>query len=504
MNFKKSIGTAVIKSYKEILTVLFFSILFIVGLSFENYLLSIIPFAILGSILLLINLKLGFYLTAFILPFSINIPIRFIGITLNTPLEPILFLLAISTLYHIFFKGIQLSIVKHPISILVLILCSLYLISSCFSVLPFSSLRIVIQNLGFIIPAFWGMLYCSQSDRNFPVKILTVTLIAFSILSAINFFKHAQYSFGRGYAATIPEPFYTDHTIYSAMAALMIPLAFVLMLWFAQRSLLKFFLFGSILLLCISALVLSYSRAALLSVIIAYALYVIIKYRIHWTLVFSMLLIAGGVLYSKQEEIQMSLRRNQTDSRTKKTDVEKQLKSMVNVSNDVSNLERINRWSSAFRMIEEKPYLGFGYGTYQHTYFAYQKESEMTPISIRNPQARYVSGTGGTTHSEYLLMSSENGIAAGVIFALLLVSALFFTFKNVKKQTQDSYIYYIIIGLGMSVTTYLVHSFFNNFLDTSKICFIFYAMLAALLALDLETKESVTENISLDLPNSID
>ncbi len=493
MNFKKNIGAEYIHSNKEIFLILFFSLCFVLGFSFEKYALALIPFALLFTILVFQNLKLGFYCAAVLLPLSINIPAGFV--TLNTPLEPILFTLTLSVLYHILFKGTNRNLLFHPLSILAAVLCTLYLVSSCFSTMPLVSLRIVLQNLCFIIPAFWGLLYCSQKDSYFPVKILTAALLLFTALCFIHFFEHAQYSFSRMYAADIPSPFYTDHTIYSAMAALMIPLAFIRMTWYAQRNTLKFLFYTFAFLLCISALILSYSRAALLSIIVAYALYVIIKLRLHWTIICSMLLLASLILFSQQDKILMSLRRNQTESKTKKTDVEKQLKSMVNVSNDVSNLERINRWNSAFRMIEEKPFLGFGYGTYQHQYFAYQKESEMTSISIRNPQARYLSGTGGTTHSEYLLMTSENGILAGLTFTLLVFSSIWFMLKNLKQLSSKSYEYYVIMGLGMSLTTYIVHSFFNNFLDTSKISFVFYAMLAALVSLDINIRESHTKKI---------
>ena len=361
--------------------------------------------------------------------------------------------------------------------------------------MPLVSIRIVLQTLGFIIPTFWGLLYCSQTDRHFPVKILITVLISFAFVCAINFIEHAQHSFSRMYAGDVPAPFFQEHTIYSAMAGLMIPLAFILTAWFAQRNTLKFLLSTGILLLSISALILSYSRAALLSIIIAFFVYALIKLKIHWIIVCSMFLLGSLILFSQQEKILMSLRRNQIESKTKKTDVEKQLKSMVNVSNDVSNLERINRWKSAFRMIEEKPFLGFGYGTYQYKYFAYQKESEMTSISIRNPQSHYLAGTGGTTHSEYLLMSSENGILGGITYALLLACSIYFMLKNIKQIDSNSYEYYLILGIGMSITTYIVHSFFNNFLDASKIIFVFYAMLASMVSLDNNIQESISKKI---------
>lgn len=191
-------------------------------------------------------------------------------------------------------------------------------------------------------------------------------------------------------------------------------------------------------------------------------------------------------LLANQDGILMAMKRNQTESKALKTNISDQVKSITNVSNDVSNLERLNRWNSALRMINERPILGFGYGMYQHKYFPYQKENEMTQISIRNPQSTYHAGTGGTAHSEYLLLSSENGLFLGITYVVLLITAIVMSVKNISGFTSASFTYYFSIGIAMSLTTYIVHGFFNNFLDTSKISFIFFALLATITSITIK------------------
>ena len=53
--------------------------------------------------------------------------------------------------------------------------------------------------------------------------------------------------------------------------------------------------------------------------------------------------------------------------------VEKSM-SVTNLNTDVSNIERLNRWVSALRMFEERPFTGFGPGTYQFTYLPFQEK----------------------------------------------------------------------------------------------------------------------------------
>lgn len=247
----------------------------------------------------------------------------------------------------------------------------------------------------------------------------------------------------------------------------------------------RFLYFMMLFIMSSSGLILSYSRAAMLSVLVAFGLYIFIRLKLSWWIVAAAF--AGMLIFSiaNQEVIFMSLKRNQTESKTRKTNLSNQVKSITNVSNDVSNLERINRWNSALRMINERPLLGFGYGMYQYEYFPYQKESETTQISIRNPQAKYVAGTGGTTHSEYLLLSSENGVFSGITYIALLITAIVISIKNISNLPTDSFTYYLSIGIVMSITTYIVHGFFNNFLDVSKISFIFFALLASITSITI-------------------
>lgn len=495
MNVKKYIGDYYSAFSKEYVFILVLSICSIIGVSLEMIPLALLPIGLLMSLLMLLNIKLGYYITAFLLPLSINFKYDFIGISLNTPLEPLLLILTAATVYHLSSKGLPVSYYTHPLSILFLIFTSLLLLSSIFSSNVFVSLRMALQTIVYIIPAYWGVLYLSKDDKTFLRKLLFLPLLSFSVICFVNFFRHGAVNFNRGATWYIANPFYSDHTIYATMAAFMVPIAFVCMLWYSGKNLLYFLFFMMLFLTCSSGLILSYSRAAMLSVLIALGLYMYIRLKLSWWIVAAAFALTVVYAVANQNELFMSLKRNQTESKTRKTNLSNQVKSITNVSNDVSNLERINRWNSALRMISERPFLGFGYGMYQYEYFPYQKESEITQISIRNPQAKYLAGTGGTAHSEYLLLSSENGLFLGLTYVVLLITAIFISIKNISKLPAYSFTYYFSIGIAMSITTYIVHGFFNNFLDTSKISFIFFALLATITSITIKQKTHESEDI---------
>ncbi len=54
---------------------------------------------------------------------------------------------------------------------------------------------------------------------------------------------------------------------------------------------------------------------------------------------------------------------------------------MTNISSDASNLERINRWDCAISMFKERPFFGYGPGTYMFQYAKYQLKKNRTIIS---------------------------------------------------------------------------------------------------------------------------
>jgi len=93
--------------------------------------------------------------------------------------------------------------------------------------------------------------------------------------------------------------------------------------------------------------------------------------------------------------------------------------SAANVTTDLSNLERMNRWVAAWRMFREKPLTGFGPGTYQFAYIPYQEPGLINRLSVTNPWD-VPEGSGGTAHSEYLLALSEMGIMGLLGWIVLL------------------------------------------------------------------------------------
>jgi O-antigen ligase len=182
------------------------------------------------------------------------------------------------------------------------------------------------------------------------------------------------------------------------------------------------------------------------------------------------------------DQIQMELARNEEVHTTEEFGT--RLQSAANVSTDASNLERINRWACAIEMFKERPLLGFGPGTYIFEYAQFQEPENLTIISTNF-------GDLGNAHSEYLGALSETGILGFIAF-LVLVSSLFFMgvslYYKIDKHNITSRA--IVLSCILGLSTYFIHGFLNNYLDTDKASIPIWGICAIFIALGQHQKES--------------
>ena len=278
-------------------------------------------------------------------------------------------------------------------------------LTSITSELPLVSLKQWVSRIWFIVPYYFVLAHLFlKNDRNKEI-FLWLFLVPLVIATIYTLYVHSQYGFTKKTSTWVMFPVFKEHTSYGAVLAMFYPAA--LYLAFRKSS------WGinavAILLLVILtvATVLSYTRAAWLSLVgagLVYMVYVLKLSRTQvWSLTFLVLLIAG-LNYSY---IASKFERNRTDS---SDNLNEHVASVTNVSTDASNLERINRWNSAIRMFKDRPLLV----TVQEPICflcPYQKPSEKTIISTN-------AGNRGNAHSEYLGPMAESGIVGLIDTAL--------------------------------------------------------------------------------------
>jgi len=450
-------------------------------ISEEKYWGILLPLLVGVISMAILRVDLLLTLVAFLTPVStslkelgINNPI---GVEMALPTEPLLFGLMIIAWVKMFSdKKLFKDLYSHPISIAIIVYLAWLFITSLSSSLPFVSIKLLITRLWFI-SSFYVLGFAWFQEKQNIHKFVKAYLLGLFLVAIYTILTHATKGFEHEAAHWVMTPFFKDHTSYGMALALLLPFAFYISLWCHKDK--RSLFYTLVLLVLIAATILSYTRAAWLSLVVALVVYGLIKFRIKFSLLLTVFTFLVGFIFLFQTDISMALEKNSQDS---SDSFAEHISSMSNVSTDASNLERINRWKSAIRLYQERPILGWGAGTYQFNYAPYQNYYEKTIISTN-------SGNMGNAHSEYLSMLAETGWPGLVIFLALI--AVIFT-KAIKlypnlKETQEKW---ILMACILGLTTYFTHALLNNFLEMDKASVPIWAFVAIIVVLDNKHKKT--------------
>ena len=396
------------------------------------------------------------------------------------PTEPLLFgLLIVFLLKLIYDRKFDKQILTHPVSLAIYINLIWIFLTSLTSTMPAVSFKFLLSRIWFVTALYFITAKMFSEGKNLE-KYIWIYVIPLVIVIFYTISRHLEYGLYNKQAANfVSWPFYKDHTSYGAALAMYIP--FLVMFAFTATKTLKERLIAfSFLGILIMGFVLSYTRAAWLSMVAAIGVYVIIKLKIRFK---TLLIVFVSILvffFTFQNQIFMKLEENSEQS---SADFATHISSMSNITSDASNLERINRWSCAIRMFKEKPFFGYGPGTYMFKYAPFQLNKDRTIISTN-------SGDGGNAHSEYLGPLSESGVF-GLITILIIISTVLYTAINTYTRLNDKRLKAIVLAAIVSLVTYYTHGFLNNFLDTDKLSVPFWGFTAMIVAIDIYSRNQL-------------
>jgi len=441
-----------------------------------------IPFLLIIGYVAVFHLQKLIFFLAFCTPLSISLKELGLsqGMDLSLPSEPLMAgIMLLYILNQLSANIADKKFISHPITVLIIIQLVWMFFTSLTSTDVIVSLKYFISHLWFIFSCYIIMPHLFQNKKNI-INFIFCYSSALIIVIAYTILRHAQFNFNDKAADWVVSPFYNDHTAYGAALAMFIPVVFSFLFLKSIPNFLKLFALG-LFIIFVMAIILSFARAGWLSLVIALGILTTLFLKIKFRTIIATILIVGGLFFSFQTEILMALGRNNTDA---EGGFSNNIESVTNISTDASNLERLNRWSCAIRMWQDKPILGWGPGTYMFKYAPYQLSKDRTIISTNF-------GTNGNAHSEYLGPLAEQGVIGCLIVLVLLFYSTALGYKLVYTN-EDRDVRIITIGLFLGLMTYFVHGFLNNFLDTDKLSLPFWAFLAALVSLDIYYKKKTT------------
>jgi len=455
-------------------------------LLYQNlYIGAVLPVALLFIYWAIFKFKWVWHSVVLFTPVSIPLTelIDLGGLNLLVPTEPILIGIFVVFILR-FISGLKLNkaFLTHPLSLAVGLYFLWLVFTSFSSTFPLVSLKFTLNRAWYIV-AFYvlGSFFLTNTKQIvFFVKLYLFPLTVLILYATLLLSSHGLTN--QKAAHWVMHPFFNDHTAYGAVIAFYIPIAAII--FYIEKKAIHKFVYLMVLAILFVGLVFSYSRAAWISLAVATGFGALLYVGIR----FKHLLIAGGIFIALLlvfgTSLIMKLEKNKQDS---SGNFAEHIQSMSNIRSDASNLERINRWSCAIQLFEEKPILGWGPGTYQFVYAPYQLSYNRTIISTN-------AGTGGTAHSEYLGPLAESGIMGTIsVITILLMSIAYGMKAFYRIENRNDKL--ILAGILSGFAGYWVHGILNNFLDTDKISVPFWGFLAVITLFNLSAKETVKPNI---------
>jgi len=443
----------------------------------DFYYFALLPIVLMVVYTAIFALDKLFLFAVFCTPLSLNLEQMEIGgLGLYLPTEPILFGIMFIYLFKQFSQPKEQGseVLRHPVTLAILFHLFWMLVTSFTSEMPLVSFKFLLTRLWFVVPVyFFGIQFFKQKFSNIYAFIWAY-IVPLTVVLLVTVIKHAGHGFSEEAGHWIMSPFFKDHTSYGAIIALFYPV--VVGLFFDKdRSSISRTLIGIILLIFTVALFYSYTRAAWVSVVGAFMVYLLFVFKIKFKYLVYLGLVVGTFIAINFTELSYMIKKNDAEHTTE--DFGERLESMSNVSSDASNLERLNRWNSAFRMFGERPIFGWGPGTYSFQYAPFQDPADLTIISTNF-------GTGGNAHSEYIGPLAEQGVL-GTVGILLIVITIFYTGATLYIQLENKKVKRVLMLVMLGLVTYFTHGILNNYLDTDKASVPVWGFAAIIVTIDL-------------------
>jgi len=456
-------------------------------LALEIFYLPLLPAALLFLVLALVAADKYLMVIVFFVPLSIPLSrlVEGLSIDMYLPTEPLLAgLLLLYVLKYLMGDRIDLKVLRHPVTLAIYFHLGWLFITSLTSSDILVSFKMLVSRLWFIVGFYLVATQLFRKEKNMHTYIWLFVL-AFSGVIVYTLLNHAQYGLDNQMMAhRAAAPFYKDHTSYGATLGFLLPVLLALFLLIKRSDLNTRFLMVLLILLFVFATVVSYTRATWISILASAGIWALIKLKVRFEFVLVGFAIVTAFFFSIRTDLMVKLEQNRVES---SGEFSEHVQSISNISTDQSNLERINRWSCAYRMWKDKPVFGFGPGTYQFEYGRYQRSYEKTRISTDF-------GTRGNAHSEYLGPLSESG-ALGLLSILLVIGTTFYTGIRVYFSSKKRSIRIFSLAVLTGLSSYYLHGLLNNFLDTDKISVLFWGYSAMLVAMDVYHRESADEEV---------
>jgi O-antigen ligase len=397
----------------------------------------------------------------------------------DLPTEPLIIGLMLIYWLYVLKNGIILRggvFFRHPITLLVLLHLSWGFVTTINSENVFLSFKFLLAKTWYIVTFYFLAGLILQKYKDFKTFFWCIAIPLILVL-IVTLFRQAGQDFSFKDVNKVMNPCFRNHVTYGCISVLFLPYIFLARSWQKRGSLIKLCLSGAVVLFLL-AIQFSYVRAAYVGIFGALGYYLVVRFQLT-RYVLGFVTVAGIVLitYMVQGNNYLNFTPN-----FEKTITHERFDNLLDATakgEDVSTMERVYRWVAGFRMVEAKPFMGFGPNNFYSFYKSYTLTGFKTYVSDNPEQS--------TIHCYYLLMAVEQGIPGALIF-LGLVGFALLRGERVYHQVRD-WRRGVIMAVMASFVIILFLLLINDLVETDKFGSFFFMSLAALTNLDISTRE---------------
>lgn len=298
-------------------------------------------------------------------------------------------------------------------------------------------------------------------------KILYKFLLASIIIVLV---RHALEGFSFAASYKVVQPFFRNHVNYAAISVICLPFvwAFYRINKLKQMSN-KWMQF--VLLIFIAGIYFSYTRAAILSMLIATGAWYIIKNRkVKTALAISSFIAIAGIIFLSWNNKYLDLEPNFERTITH-TEFDNLIEATYKLE-DISSMERVYRWMAGIEMIKDRFWFGFGPGTFYSNYKAYSISRFQTYVSD-NPDQSGI-------HNYFLMTWVEQGII-GFMLLIALCFTILIEGERIFHICTDQRDGYIVMAATLGAIIIFAMCLINDLIETDKVGPFFFFNSAILL-----------------------
>ncbi|GLR18895.1 O-antigen ligase family protein [Portibacter lacus] len=433
----------------------------------EAYYLALVPFVLVIGIWGILDISKLYYLLIFVLPITIEFYLPN-GLGIDVPGELLLIgLTALSPfIFLLKFKRSGVNYITHPITIGLLFHLGWILVTAVLADSIVIGIKFFLAKLWFVIPFYFLSLYIFKDKNRYKMFFWTLlSMLSLTIIYVL--VRHAMLDFSFSEVNAAVSPIYRNHVNYGLLMTAFLPYLWAFYKWYDKGSLERL-LIASLGVMFLVAIYFTYTRAAQLAVVIAIGCYYIIKFKLVNITILTSGIIAvllGFYFVNNSKYLEFAPQYEKTITHENYDNL---IEATIKLE-DISTMERVNRWVAGGHMIGERPWTGFGPGNFYFNYKNYMVSSFVTYVSD-NPDKSGI-------HNYFLMTMVEQGVIGLLVFIIFLFTAIICG-SSLYHQIMDPQMKALVMAATISIILIAVTVLINDLIEAIKVGGMFFIAMA--------------------------